>query len=451
MQRQHEKIQLNIVQAIFFLFCCLWGLFVLISTFVDFHILEKKVFDDNRALVCFLLILLVQNAFKNDFANGVRKCFYVLEGILFLLGLINASIPFVVYGLSVLICYFFIQNNKNSNQKLISTIGCIMTILLLLLFVGMTLSNVLGTVMQNLPGWIARFGIHFHGKNIISVLMYRRTLDKIIAMIVVLVVCIIMFLLFKKSFERRTIRAVLFVGTAAAIVFCDYRICAVLLICQFVLLIIKLRSLQYVVTMKKIDSYVILFGVGVLLLVSSFFLENGVNNFIQKKYEQRSVEIGEILQNNGAKGFDVLEDLTLVSTETDPWLVLDKEQLDLADVYNVNVDIKYCSNVGEQILLYGIGDYEAGKLNLEAGSNYARLGFVKDTDTGVRVDLTSQNQQLIRVNKIIFNDFSYLGVKIAFVTRKISEVLLLICVLYALIKRFSFVEVEGENDSKKNS
>lgn len=202
--------------------------------------------------------------------------------------------------------------------------------------------------------------------------------------------------------------------------------------CNFVLLI--MNSVKINVTVKtricKKREKLILLVAGLLFYIVSFGLDDCMDYLMNTIYNQQTITLEDMLQReNSLKGFEVLDDKSLKSTEIDPWVEINFSEYGISYVYNVNLVSSLGSNTGESITIYALNSYETGDIVFRNGNNFVNLDFVQSEDYGLRIDLTGQKNQVIMLDKIVFNDFSNLSKVIAAKCRLIALIMLIVCAI----------------------
>lgn len=191
---------------------------------------------------------------------------------------------------------------------------------------------------------------------------------------------------------------------------------------------IKLISLEH---MKNLQLVIL----GVIILVISAVITQGVNRGMNKKHTRIEISTSQLQECEGALvGYDVLPDGCLRSNRIDPWIVLYYGQFGLFDVQNVNVQVKYCKR--DYMYIFGIGRYNYDFRVIKKGDNYMDITFLTPDDMGLRIDLTEAYDSYILLDKIVFNDYTYIGTSLSNQLRMAAYLLWMFALVRILFSGF---------------
>lgn len=189
---------------------------------------------------------------------------------------------------------------------------------------------------------------------------------------------------------------------------------------------------------KERLPYIFVFA-GVILLLTSFGVKPIVNKFLFKIYPQRRISVEELMQNeNSLKGFQVMEDFSLSSTEDDPWIYLSSDVYDFNRIKNVNFVISYASNISSNVDVFGIPSYCVGSRKLQLGDNYFDLTTLDNYEAGIRLDLSNSRDQYVKLDAIILNDYSYIADVCYYVYFRIAIAVIIMGVLMCFFSKFNW-------------
>lgn len=234
----------------------------------------------------------------------------------------------------------------------------------------------------------------------------------------------------------------LFVLQLYSIAFADIFVPVCIFLWHMALLVHMKWSFKGKLLIPKKITKVFPFVVGIILFMISFIVTPIVNWDMNRKHPRIEISMEQLRACEGTLvGFDVLSDGGLRSNCIDPWIVLFYGQFGLYDIQNVNVKINYCKK--DVMYIFGIGQYGRDAMNIRIGDNYMDLDFIAPGDFGVRIDLTSTNDRYFLLDKIVFNDYSYVGTAISKELRSFALFLWLFGLLEKIFSCFNAGKVKG--------
>lgn len=181
--------------------------------------------------------------------------------------------------------------------------------------------------------------------------------------------------------------------------------------------------------------------IGVLLLLSFSILQP----FIKRVAERRGLTSKYTEEDffNGTielKGFEIGEDGTLISIETDPWIIVYRKDELVHPISRIALDVDFLSNneeVAQCYVFHNEDDWSEGVLvenyQMQQGESVIMSDILGYVDRYVRMDLTAQEGTEIRLNGIQF--YSYFDVMIWIAYLGIGCVILSIGLLIKKIVR----------------
>lgn len=211
--------------------------------------------------------------------------------------------------------------------------------------------------------------------------------------------------------------------TCYSILFTGIILTLFLVLYNILLLVMKDKGIHWSISagLQKRNDYKVWIFFGLFLLLFSCVTGNLVAYWIGDKFTQQEVSFGELRESNRTstiKGFDVLEDDFLVSNETYPWIAVWFDEFGIHDVESVNIVVASDVANNERISVHTIGSYEYDTMILHEGNNYLSMDFIDSGDEGIRIDFASLKSQMIKLEKIVFNDDLY------FIKKRISGVMI---------------------------
>lgn len=237
--------------------------------------------------------------------------------------------------------------------------------------------------------------------------------------------------------QKRVISIFLSVFLLYSIVFADIYVPICILVCQIILFMSvkwNCKCHVYHFPQKNIIFPVVL---GFVFFVMSFLITSIVDWGTNQKHPRIEITAQQLNTCDGVLvGYDVLPDGGLRSNQIDPWIVLYYGQFGIYDIQNVNVKLRYCKK--DLMYIFGIGQYGRNSKYIRIGDNYMDLNFLAPGDFGIRIDLTDTYDSYFLLDKIVFNDFSYVGTMMSIEFKYIAFFLW----IYVFVKQFFAVHLK---------
>lgn len=202
------------------------------------------------------------------------------------------------------------------------------------------------------------------------------------------------------------------------------------------LLIAAFRPWRYKITricnVRQWQNYLerIFMMAGVLLLLLFGVLDPLIERVAERrgltsKYTTEDFFNGNIV----LKGFEIGEDGTLISLESDPWITVYRKEEFENQISRIVLDVGYLSNeeVAQCYVFQNEDNWAEGVLvenyQMQQGKSVIKSDILRRVDRYVRLDLTAQEGTEIKLNRIQFDSYSsemiwiaYLGIGCMFLS-----------------------------------
>lgn len=104
------------------------------------------------------------------------------------------------------------------------------------------------------------------------------------------------------------------------------------------------------------------------------------------------------------RDFTYLEDGSIQSTSGAPWIYVDFNKNGLSQPMNLEIDIESATNENQHVLMYYVDTYQVASLEMKPGAHLIQLNLLSEDDFGLRLDLATQAGEVIKLNRIVFNN-----------------------------------------------
>lgn len=151
---------------------------------------------------------------------------------------------------------------------------------------------------------------------------------------------------------------------------------------------------------------------GVLLLLSFGVFEPLIERVAEGKGLTSKYTAEDFFNGNIVlKGFEIDEDGTLISTESDPWITVYRKNEFVQQINRIVLDVESLTNeeVAQCYVFQNEDDWAEGVLvdnyQMKQGKSVIKSGILGQADRYVRLDLTAQEGTEIKLNKIQFKSY----------------------------------------------
>lgn len=142
-----------------------------------------------------------------------------------------------------------------------------------------------------------------------------------------------------------------------------------------------------------------------LAIAFSYNLFNITGNIVDIIYPEYIIQNSDLKSEKVVlKDFVLQENGSIESVTADPWIYIDLNKNQLGHPVNVNVVLEDATNIGEEIVIYYISSYNSDVYTIQSSNNYIDLKYMMNSDFGVRLDLTTNTNENIKIQKIVFNE-----------------------------------------------
>ncbi|MGN0437427.1 MAG: hypothetical protein ACI4F4_02810 [Lachnospiraceae bacterium] len=488
-----------------------YTLIILSCNMITIKLPFYSLMDGTRCVMSLCAIILLTYVAKSNIPYIFKKINFFVFGLLFCMAIINADIYWCFMIITVMFFVLYQESSKRIFFSLLTCVSVLMLIyeyvdykgyddnslaisviphdydLILIALCLLLCYPGLAFVRKKLTGNVAKFVYHklffasccitflfgvlfclkeflhvfanvryipktsYYGTNCISGLLAFDITKKITACVMlVLIFVLFVFLLYKRGRQGNIAGnlLLLFVSVYALLFSGVYGVlfCVICNVFGFLLTYdVKKWCVSYTLSRKKQYGFVLILTA--ILYLSSFFVDDFVNDFIIKKVPNFTLTMDDIRNDETLlKGFSIMEDGTIRSDELDPWILIEWEKYGISELYNVNVVTKLLTNQNEKIMIYGWPVCDSMDASIRKGKNVYALNNMLPINNGVRLDLTSQKNTFILIDKIVLNDFSSVGNGMAWVCRKISYGMIIILILCDVLKYIDCWIYKGEKD-----
>lgn len=203
----------------------------------------------------------------------------------------------------------------------------------------------------------------------------------------------------------------------------------------------------------KLCLNVELIFVAVWLFAFSYALKP-MTHYVCSAYQKESITVpfAEVLTKPDVlKGFEVSQFGDIISTDPDPWVNFYYEDFGIKEKpQNVNIVITSLNNSREINQFYGIGSFKFKTMRLNPGNNFLDLAFVQNDDLGIRLDLAQSEEKVLHVDRLIFNDFSYIVDFVHRVVKVCAFSLGILCIFMLAMRGWNNVLVMEDDNPTDN-
>lgn len=170
-------------------------------------------------------------------------------------------------------------------------------------------------------------------------------------------------------------------------------------------------------------------------------------------YPEYTIAEGNFLDKRiDLKDFSVKEDGSILSETVDPWIYISFQRSDMKNLLFLDIDIEYADNEGETVQMYYVDSYQYQTFPITKGWHHEKLLSYTEETHGIRLDLTAQSQQKIKITRIVFNESEFLTNYFCEKAGRYTVWLLFLGCIYVIInftKKDKHINLQISDTSKK--